>query len=72
MDRKPLSVADPLIGATYHKISDDEYYVTLINYSPEKRNTGIVLNGFEAHAVYGRPDVIGGCDMAVVKLTKKK
>lgn len=72
LDRKPLSVADPLIGATYHKINDDEYYVTLINYSPEKRNIGIVLNGFEAHAVYGSPDVIGGCDMAVVKLTKKK
>lgn len=71
LKNKPLTVSEPLISTTYHKISDTEYYATLINYSPKKLESGISLNGYDMQTIYNNPYEINGCDMAVIKLTKK-
>lgn len=57
---------------THHKVSEDEYVVTAINYSPTEQKPKIELKeGWEIQNLIGSADIIGKNDCSVFKAVKK-
>ena len=61
------------VGVTLHPISDEEYYVVMINYSDESREVGIVLkDGFETtENLYGDSKILPPFEASVIRIKKK-
>ena len=70
IEAKVCITGNPQVGVTLHPESENSMLVVAVNYSDTEQNARLrIAEGWNASYIYGG-EVIGKCDMAVLRLTK--
>ncbi len=63
---------NPNMGVTHHRVSENEYFVVILNYGAEDQSPMLVIDpSFDIDVIHGNIDVVSKCNMLLLKAKKK-